>query len=40
MMLTPVARERLESDDKDLTLRFLTYIISRQQPGGLYLDGD
>ena len=30
MMLTPIARERLESDDKDLTLRFFTYIISRQ----------
>ena len=40
MMLTPVARARLESDDNDLTLRFFTYIISRQPPGGLVLDGD
>ena len=40
MMLTPVARERLESDDKDLTPRFFTYIISRQPPGGLFLDSD
>jgi SulP family sulfate permease len=30
MMLTRDARERLESDDKDLTLTFFTYIISRQ----------
>ena len=40
MVLTPVARARLESDDNDLTLRFFTYIISRQPPGGLVLDGD
>ena len=40
MMLTPAARARLESDDNDLTLRFFTYIISRQPPGGLVLDGD
>ena len=40
MMLTPVTRARLESDDNDLTLRFFTYIISRQPPGGLVLDGD
>ena len=40
MMLTPVARERLESDDNDLTLKFFSYLISRQPPGGLILDGD
>ena len=40
MMLTRDARERLESDDKDLTPRFFTYIISRQPPGGLFLDSD
>ena len=40
MMLTPVARERLESDDNELTLRFFTYIIRRQPPSGLILDGD
>ena len=40
MMLTPVARERLESDDNELTLRFFTYIIRRQPPSGLVLDGD
>ena len=40
MMLTPVARERLESDDNDLTVRFFAYIISRQPPHGLMLDSD
>ena len=38
MVLTAAARELLESDDNELSLRLFAFLIGRQQPRGVSLD--
>ena len=38
MMLTPIGRKLLESDDKELSLKLYGFLISRPPPGGLSLE--